>query len=166
MVISFSDFEYGAPDLQEVALFQSGALTDPHGVHPGAVGGAEILRPDVPVEAEQAGVQVRRVGVVVDGHAAARSPAHRDLVADVVAPARLVLRADDVQTKLLSPPALPVDDRIRIGVSSAATTLQRSDLHPHRPYDPHEEQPQENDHAVLQRSEYRCVVGRCGEGDQ
>ena len=101
-VISLPHLEDGAAHLQEVALLEAGPLADAHGVDPGAVGRAEILGPQVPVEPEQAGVQVGRVGVVVDGHAAPGRPAHRDLVADVVGPAGLVLGPDDMEAEQLA----------------------------------------------------------------
>src|SRR5271165_5938050 len=93
-VISLPDLEDGASHLKEIPLLEACPLVDPDGVDPGPVGGAQILGPEVAVEAEQPGVQVRRVGVVVDRNATARRPAHRHLVPDVVDPSGLVLRAD------------------------------------------------------------------------
>src|SRR5664280_2027662 len=49
-VISLPHFEHGAAHLQKVTLFELGALADAHGVHPGAVGGTQVLRPQVTVQ--------------------------------------------------------------------------------------------------------------------
>ena len=76
-VISLPHLEHGAADLEEIALLEPGPLADAHGVDPGAVGRAEVLGPQIAVEPEQPGVQVGRVGVVVDGHPAAGGPARR-----------------------------------------------------------------------------------------
>ena len=75
--MSLPDLEHRAADLEEVPLLETGPLVDPHRVDPGAVGGAQVLGPQVAVEAEEAGVKVRGVGVVVDGDPAARRPGPR-----------------------------------------------------------------------------------------
>ena len=94
-------------------------------------------------------------------------PAHGDLVADVVGAAGLVLGTDHVQAEQFAPSAACPST---IGSASApppaALPLERPDLDPDGPDHPHEEQPQQDDHAVLERTEYRCVVGRSGKRNQ
>ena len=168
-VMSAPDLEHGAADLEEVPLLQLGPLLDADGVDPGAVGRAEVLHPQVAVEAEQAGVQVRGVGVVVDGDPAAGCPAHGHLLADVVDPAGLVVGTDDVEAE--AAPALAVHHRVDVP-APPPFALERTDLDPDGPDDPHEEQPEQQDDPELQRTEDRGVVdgyrgGCCGEdGDQ
>jgi serine/threonine protein phosphatase PrpC len=151
-----------AADLQEIPLLQLGPLLDAHGIHPRAVGRPQVLDPQVTVEAEQAGVEVGGVGVVVDGYAAARRPAHGDLLADVVDPSGLVVGPDDVE--LHGPAALAVDHRVDV-LAAAALAFERPDLHPDGADDPHEEQPEQEDDAELQCPEHRGVVDRDGGGD-
>src|SRR5664280_3663113 len=164
-VISPPDLEHGAAYLQEVALVETDPLVDALGVHPGPVGRPEVLGPQIAVEPEEPGVQVGGVGVVVDGHAAACGPAHGDLVTDVVGATGLVFGADHMETELLGLPLLAIDNRIGVAAAAAAA-LEGADLHPHGADHPHEEQPQQDDHAVLERSEYRGVVRWSGERNQ
>ena len=142
--MSAPDLEHGAPDLQEVSFFELGPLSDPDGVHPGAIGGSQILDPQVAVESEQSGVQARRKGVVVDGHATARGSAHRDFVTDVIDATGLVFGSDHVQAQETS--ALAVDYWVDV-LASATLALERADLHPYGADDPHEEEPDQEDDA-------------------
>src|SRR5665213_4288944 len=105
-VISPTDLEHGAADLQEIPLLQLGPLVDPHGVHPRAVGRPEVLHPRVAVEPEQACMQIGGVRVVVDRDPASRCTANGHLLAHVVDAAALVVGSDDME--LEGPTALAV----------------------------------------------------------
>ena len=141
-------------------------------VEVGAVGGAEVLDVDLAAAHEDAGVDLRHVGVV-ESHLAAGRPPHRQLLAERVEPALLLGRCHDDQGRAVGATvatpagAAPCGRRRRRWGGVAGRSAGGAgggqlrggawprpvDLDPDRPDDPQEEQVEQRQQAELEDRE-------------
>ena len=100
-------------------------------------------------------MEVRGVGVVVDGDTAAGRATHGDLFPDVIGPPGLVVGTDHMEPEGAT--ALAVHDGVDV-LAAPTLALERPHLDPHGTDDPHEEEPEERDDAELEHAQDRSAV--------
>ena len=169
------ELQHRVADLQAVAAAHRGRAGDLLAVEERAVGRAEVLDEQLPVTAEHAGVELRRVGVV-DRDAAAGGPPDGELVGDREDAAPLVGRLDHGELAglgLAGPPALRLGRGRRRGRAGGRADrdatgghrgglrrlLRAVDLDPDRPEHSQEEQVEQGQKAQLQDGEQLLHLG-------